>query len=134
MCARVCRDWVIDSVQQHQNPDDQEIDKADQHGRATNVLGAFGQPVVIQRDPVHCCFDRRIDQLDDEKQQNTGDHQRATEHLMLDQKRQRNQHACEQHFLAKSIFIAKGFLQTGTLRISAIVDARFSVIVDGISS
>ena len=79
---------------------------------AAHVLGILRQRVAFQRDAVDGGLDRRVEQLDDQRQQAHRDHQRAFAATDVEEEGHRDQHHVEQHQLAEGGFTAEGGEET----------------------
>ena len=79
---------------------------------AAHVLGILRQRVAFQRDAVDGGLDRRVEQLDDQRQQARRDHQRAFAATDVEEEGHRDQHHVEQHQLAEGGFTAEGGEET----------------------
>ena len=90
---------------QYQSPDDHRIDQAHQHGRAADILGAFGEVVMLQGDAINRGFDGRVKQLYDDDQQHAAYHQGLADMSGWQPQRQRDQHGGKMYFLTESIFV-----------------------------
>jgi len=67
----------------------------------------------IKRDPINHGLDRRIQQLNDQYQKNTGNHHRSSERADVQPTGQRNQQRGKQGFLTEGVFMCKGRSQPG---------------------
>jgi len=108
-----CRELTAGVAQQDQRPDHGDHAQRDELGGAAHVLGIPGQRVALQGNPVDHRLDRRIEQLDDQRQQAHGYQQRAFAAADAEDEAQGNEDQIEQHQLTERRFTAKRREQPG---------------------
>jgi hypothetical protein len=90
----------------YQEPDDRRVDERQHYRRAADVLGALRQAVVLERDAVDGGFDRGVEQLDDQHQDQAGDQQGALDPGVAEPEGDRRQQRDQDQLLAEGILVA----------------------------
>src|SRR5882762_414865 len=98
---------ILRLSEEDQEPHHCDVDKAQEYRSAADVLRPLCEEVIFQGNPVDRGLQRRIEQLHDQHQQDTRDHQRSLGSAYGDEEGRRNQQRCKQAFLAERIFVPK---------------------------